>query len=114
MHIELRTRLVVIALIALAPAVLSAQDDTEPYLLADYGRHYLLRGNWDRAFRLLRQADAIASQGMQIPDFAVRPIGELSDARLGFGVEQVRKDDAAVFGRESRVRRCARADGIID
>src|SRR5262245_64669661 len=61
-----------------------------PYTTLFRSRHYLLRGDWDRAFELLKKADSIASNGMSIPDFVFRAHARLSDVHLSFGINQVR------------------------
>src|SRR5262245_41412691 len=87
MRFSLRALIIVLTL---GGTELVAEDETDPYLLADSGRHYLLRGDWDRAFELLKKADSIASNGMSIPDFVFRAHARLSDVHLSFGINQVR------------------------
>ena len=105
---RLRTLLFVFAIGPPALANDPSQDD--PFKLAESAKVLLAQGHKDRGLDLLRRADAIASKGMEIPDFMLDEPLALSAERLDFGTRQVRnmladrpnmatgvKEDDAIF-----------------
>lgn len=75
-------------LLAIEPTAVGWGDDA--YLIADLGRHHVLRGEWEQGLSLLKQADAIAAKGAAVPDFTVNQ-ATIVEEYLKFGTGELRK-----------------------
>src|SRR5262245_48505869 len=88
MRYRLHTLLIVLAL---GPPVLAQHIGANPLDLANAGKMYLVKGDWEHGFQLLQRADKIASKGMKIPDFLGSANPELlPEDQITFGIDQVR------------------------